>query len=84
MRDEIEDFAKWSEIPLLFADGHDNAILGLARQFNKTSVLYDKNKVIENLMADGMTGEEALEFFEFNIVGAYVGECTPTFLETEF
>ena len=83
MRRKIEELAKWSEIPLLFADGHDNAILGIARQFNKTSVLYDKNIVIQNLMADGMTDEEAVEFFEFNIVGTYVGECTPTFLETE-
>lgn len=84
MREVIEEYAKNSGQPLLFADGHDNAILGLARQFTKTSVLYDKNKVIENLCLRGdMDQEEALEFFEFNIVGSYVGEFTPTFLETE-
>ncbi len=80
MRQEIEYYAEQSEEPLLFVEGHDNAILGLARQFNRTSVLYSKNKVIKNLMKD-MTEDEALEFFEFNIVGAYVGEATPTFLE---
>ena len=29
---------------------------------------------------DGMTQEEALEFFEFNVVGAWVGEQTPIFV----
>jgi hypothetical protein len=29
-----------------------------------------------------MTYEEALEFFEFNISGGYVGERTPIFVQT--
>ena len=29
----------------------------------------------------GMTTEEAIEFYEYNIVGAYMGEATPIFLE---
>lgn len=84
MREIIEEYAKSSGQELLFLDGHDNAIIGVARQFNTESVAYNKNKVIENLCLRGdMDHEEALEFFEFNIVGAYVGEHTPTFLETE-
>jgi hypothetical protein len=80
MREQIELIAEESDIPLLFIDGHDNAIIGLARSFNTTSVLYDKKIVIKNLMED-MTEEEAEEYFEFNIVGAYVGEYTPTFMD---
>jgi hypothetical protein len=29
---------------------------------------------------EGMTDEEAVEWMEFNVVGAYVGERTPWFL----
>ena len=31
-------------------------------------------------MKDGMTDEEAMEYFEFNVVGAWMGEGTPIFL----
>ena len=30
---------------------------------------------------DGMRPEEAREFFEYNVTGAWVGEETPIFLE---
>lgn len=75
----VEQYAVDNDLPLLFIDGHDNAIVGVARCFNKESVLYDQNIVIDNLMKD-MSYDEALEYFEFNIIGAYVGEHTPTFV----
>jgi len=28
-----------------------------------------------------MTHEEAMEYFDFNVVGSYVGEHTPAFIE---
>ena len=80
MRQEIEEYTMAAELPLLFLDGYDDAIIGISRQFNSTSVLYDKDKIIEKL-CDDMSFEDALEYFEYNIVGAYVGEHTPTFLE---
>jgi hypothetical protein len=65
----------------LIADGFDEAIIGIGRQFNKQLVIYDEDKCIQILMErDGMTDEEAIEFFEFNVVGAYVGEHTPVFV----
>ena len=33
--------------------------------------------IVEKLVSEGMTQEEAFEFVEFNIEGAYVGEETP-------
>lgn len=84
MREIMEEYAKVSGQELLFLDGHDNAIMGLARQFNTESIAYNKRKVIENLCLRGdMDHEEANEFFEFNIVGSYVGEHTPTFIDME-
>lgn len=65
----------------LKADGFDEAVIGIGRQFNKNLVIYDEDKCIEILMErDGMSEEEAIEFFEFNVVGAYVGEYTPIYV----
>ena len=64
---------------LLFADGFDDAIIGVAQQFNIMSVAYNRDKCIEILMKD-MDQLEAIEYFEFNVIGAYVGEQTPTFI----
>lgn len=81
LRDIITEYAEEQELELLFADGFDAAICGLGRQFNRYMVVYDREKCIIILQGQGMTREEAEEYFEFNVVGAYVGESTPMFLE---
>lgn len=67
---------------VVLADGLDEAFVGVGNAFGGTPcAIYDKDKVIEILMTrDGMTVDEAWEFFEFNIAGAYVGEATPIFM----
>ena len=67
---------------VLLASGLDDAFIGVGSAFNSVPIaVYDKDKVIEILMTrDVMTYEEALEFFDFNIAGAYVGESTPMFM----
>jgi hypothetical protein len=65
----------------LTADGFDEAIIGLGRQFNNEVVVYDEDKCLKILMdRDGMDYDEAQEFFEFNVVGAYVGAHTPIYV----
>jgi len=64
----------------LLMDGYNDCILGLAERFNSTYVLYDVGRVFKRLQAQGMTYEEAHEFWAFNQVGAWVGEGTPAFL----
>jgi hypothetical protein len=66
---------------LLKADGFDDAILGVVQRMGIQAICYDQDKVIDILMGDGMTYEEAVEYFEFNIAGAWVGESTPFFLQ---
>ena len=63
-------------------DGHDNAIVGMVIQKGgNTLLLYDPLKIVDNLMVnDGMTYDDAVEFYEYNIADAYVGENTPAFL----
>jgi hypothetical protein len=63
-------------------DGYDDCIIGVCRRFGSDGVIaYDVEKVLEKLMKDGMTYEEAREFFEYNQIGAWVGEKTPVFIE---
>lgn len=64
-------------------DGLDEAIVGLASQYTKTPVVlcYDREKILEILMRDGMTAEDAEEYFEFNIGCLWAGDSTPIILE---
>jgi len=79
-----EDIAE-IDSEVLFADGFDDAILGLAERCGMdTVVAYDTDKVIEMLMSQGMDDTEAREYFDYNIVGAYVGEKTPIFIRKDW
>ena len=62
------------------ATGFEEALIGFGYQFNKTLAVYDRDKCINILIATGMDYEEAVEYFEFNVVGSYVGETTPVFI----
>lgn len=70
---------------LLLADGFDDAVVGLAEGWfehsHQVTVCYDYAACINILVKrDGMDEEEAEEYFNFNCLGAYVGEHTPVFL----
>ena len=64
------------------ADGLEDAIIGTGSRINMPDVLvYSYNKCLKIFMErDGMTREEAVEYFEFNISGAYLGEYTPLYV----
>jgi len=66
---------------ILLADGLDEAFIGIGWQFSVPLAVYDRDKCIEILESQGMTPEEAQEYFYFNTQGAYVGEQTPIFIE---
>lgn len=63
----------------LTADGFDDALIGCTYGANVVAV-YDIDKMIEILMEDGLDWDEAAEFLDFNVVGAYVGEKTPKYM----
>jgi len=66
---------------LISMDGYDDCIVGIVEQFGKPSILcYDKLLVIQKMIDDGSSYEDAEEYFEYNQMGAYVGESTPCFL----
>jgi hypothetical protein len=65
---------------VLLADGFEEAFIGIARQFNRTFAVYDREKCL-SILAKEMTEDEAEEYFQFNVEGAYAGENTPAYLE---
>lgn len=72
---------------LIFFDGpgFDEAIVGIARRFGMPPVVaYSYEKIIAAMMAEGMDEGEAVEFFEFNTIGAWVGESTPVFIQQPY
>jgi len=77
---------RYGEGELLIADDLDDAIIGVVNDFNSPPrVAYSTTKVIEILMKSyDMDYTEAIEYFSFNVSGAYVGEKTPIWVDDEF
>lgn len=80
--DEVRAIIEYDNPEALFADGFDDAIVGVARRCGQpTLVVYDYERGVDVLMKrDGMTYEEAVEWMEFNVVGTWIGEHTPIWL----
>jgi len=66
--------------------GFDDCIIGTVRSVDGCDVAaYSTGKIIKKLVErDGMDYQEASDFFEFNIVSAYMGKGMPVFIETSF
>ena len=62
----------------LKANGFDDAIIGVDNSVSKSEpkLIYSIEKSLEILM-EHMDYEEAVEFFDFNVMGSYVGVQTP-------
>ncbi|MBC8395075.1 MAG: hypothetical protein H8E05_00095 [Bacteroidetes bacterium] len=67
---------------ILLADGFEEAFMGVVEGFGVApKACYDSKKCLDILVErDGMDLGEALEYMNFNVVGAYVGEYTPVFI----
>ena len=70
---------------LLVMDHFDDCIIGVVKGIdNEDKICYSYQCIIAKLIRDDeMEEEDAIEYFEYNMMGAYVGENTPCFLFTE-
>jgi hypothetical protein len=80
----IDDINEQAEGAILL-DGLNDAIIGIVEEFgNGPRILYSKNKVLQILEdRDGMSPLEAVEFYDYNIIGLHAGEQNPVFLISE-
>ena len=66
----------YQEEEILAADGFDHAVIGIEE--SSMRLIYSVGKCIEILMTEeDMSLEESMEYFDFNIKGAWVGDKTP-------
>jgi hypothetical protein len=83
-RDVAEELKEVFPEGVMLLDGFNDCVIGIAHRCGSPEVIaYDLDKIQAKLVErDGMTEEEASEWISFNIVGAYVGETTPVYIQT--
>jgi len=78
--EEILSIVKDHYPEALIADGFDKAIVGYT---NNGNLVYDVSLMTQVLMdRDKMSRSDAMEYLDFNVLGAYVGEMTPVYIYT--
>jgi hypothetical protein len=62
-------------------DQFNPCLVGTGYLFHHGPVaVYDTEKVVQTFVDRGMTEDEAQEYFEFNVIGGWMGDGTPIFV----
>lgn len=86
-RTKLDDIVEqWADVEILKADGFDDCVLGYDYNWDGViRLIYSVDKIIKKLVKkDKMDIDEAIEYFEFNMRGSYVGEKTPIWCQDDF
>jgi hypothetical protein len=75
-------FENYGEVNFLKADGFDDAVIGYDEQSMR--LIYSVTKCIEILINQGLSFTDAMEHFDYNVKGSYVGEKTPIWCNDNF
>jgi hypothetical protein len=60
---------------------YDSCVVGLGYRFSSGALaVYDIDQVLRVLGEGGVDEEEAIEYFEFNVIGSWMGDGTPIFV----
>ena len=70
----LENYEGWGDEKIMTADGFDYAVIGI--ELPSMRLIYSVTKCLSILMQD-MEEIDAIEHFNYNVSGAYVGEQTP-------
>ena len=81
-REEIHEMCEnYGEEGVIILDGFESAFIGIVENGQGIPrACYDRSKVIAHL-ATAMSDEEALEYFDFNVNGACMGDNSPIFID---
>lgn len=74
--------AIYEDEELLIADGFDDAVIGIDEKSMR--IIYSVAKCLEVLSRQGMEMIDAIEYFDYNVKDAYMGEKTPIWCEDFF
>ena len=81
MRTLSELYDMYPEENFLRMEGFDDAVIGVDERTMR--LVYSKSKIMRELIKD-MDYETAMEHFDYNIAGAWVGEHTPIIVNDMF
>jgi len=82
-KDEVSNFVSEYSDNALLCDGLEDAFIGVSVRFGQEPIAcYDYESAIAIFMEDGMDYDEAVEYFDYNVLGSWVGEQTPCFLNS--
>ena len=90
-RDQIEELIHergLDEEDIVLFTGLEDAFVGLAERFglgpdggeHRWVAVYDWRRIIELHVAAGMDYDDAVEYVDYNVIGAYCGPGTPAIL----
>jgi hypothetical protein len=79
LRDDISNGFEGMGETVLLMDGFEEAFIGYSQRINEPVLaVYSWEKMVDICMTrDGMTDVEAMEYIDYNCLGAWVGEQTP-------
>ena len=91
LKDKLDSYLQASEESVMLYDNYEDAFVGLGYQQYKVPIaIYDAKKCVEILTDEFMLDpdcesrdaaeEMAIEYFDYNSVGAWHGEGTPIFI----
>ncbi len=75
----ILDILKKHNPEAVLVDGFDEAVVGYS-QMPPFCAVYDVEKCIAILVENGMTLEDSIEYFDYNVLGSYLGDNGPIFV----
>jgi hypothetical protein len=56
-----------TDLPNINLDGLEDCIVG--HEYDEQTIIYSYDKILSKFIQDGMTGSEAVEYIDYNIVG---------------
>jgi hypothetical protein len=76
-----EIFETYPEDEFLKVDGFDSSVIGV--EPSTMRLVYDRELMVKSLMKEeNMTVIDAIEYLEFNVFSAHMGDKTPIYIET--
>lgn len=64
----------------ILLDGYDECILGICNTATSTVFAYSEKKIIQKLKLEGMSEQEAWEYYDGKILNTCIGENFPVFI----
>lgn len=83
-REDVERWVEENQIELALLEGMDSAIVGIVDDgLDSPKVVYSKRKIFKALQDQGMSEDDAEEWYSYNTVRAlpYMGKIAPCVMD---